>query len=192
MLALAGVGALAQLLVLMMNAEAFEADKITLFAAPAALLLCFGALGKYLMSGVISRNFALVSTGSEHVAAFRLEDEELCTRLAEGLGEPEPCLVASRPTTLVEGFLRRSFSVRASDRTLQRMSWVLAGAALFTALIALFSKQGLAMAFTAFAGTLCLGGPASATLLAAVPGMLMQKSAARVGAVVPAGVPSRS
>lgn len=184
-LALAGVGALAQLLVLMMNAETFEADKITLFAAPAALLLCFGALGKYLMSGVISRNFALVSTGSEHVAAFRLEDEELCTRLAEGLGEPEPCLVASRPTTLVEGFLRRSFSVRASDRTLQRMSWVLAGAALFTALIALFSKQGLAMAFTAFAGTLCLGGPASATLLAAVPGMLMQKSAARVGAVVP-------
>ena len=184
-LALAGVGTLAQLLVLMMNAEAFEADKITLFAAPAALLLCFGALGKYLMSGVISRNFALVSTGSEHVAAFRLEDEELCTHLAEGLGEPEPCLVASRPTTLVEGFLRRSFSVRASDRTLQRMSWVLAGAALFTALIALFSKQGLAMAFTAFAGTLCLGGPASATLLAAVPGMLMQKSAARVGAVVP-------
>lgn len=184
-LALAGVGALAQLLVLMMNAEAFEADKITLFAAPAALLLCFGALGKYLMSGVISRNFALVSTGSEHVAAFRLEDEELCTHLAEGLGEPEPCLVASRPTTLVDGFLRRSFSVRASDRTLQRMSWVLAGAALFTALIALFSKQGLAMAFTAFAGTLCLGGPASATLLAAVPGMLMQKSAARVGAVVP-------
>lgn len=184
-LALAGVGALAQLMVLMMNAEAFEADKITLFAAPAALLLCFGALGKYLMSGVISRNFALVSTGSEHVAAFRLEDEELCTRLAEGLGEPEPCLVASRPTTLVEGFLRRSFSVCASDRTLQRMSWVLAGAALFTALIALFSKQGLAMAFTAFAGTLCLGGPASATLLAAVPGMLMQKSAARVGAVVP-------
>lgn len=184
-LALAGVGALAQLLVLMMNAETFEADKITLFAAPAALLLCFGALGKYLMSGVISRNFALVSTGSEHVAAFRLEDEELCTHLAEGLGEPEPCLVASRPTTLVEGFLRRSFSVRASDRTLQRMSWVLAGAALFTALIALFSKQGLAMAFTAFAGTLCLGGPASATLLAAVPGMLMQKSAARVGAVVP-------
>ena len=184
-LALAGVGALAQLLVLMMNAETFEADKITLFAAPAALLLCFGALGKYLMSGVISRNFALVSTGSDHVAAFRLEDEELCTHLAEGLGEPEPCLVASRPTTLVEGFLRRSFSVRASDRTLQRMSWVLAGAALFTALIALFSKQGLAMAFTAFAGTLCLGGPASATLLAAVPGMLMQKSAARVGAVVP-------
>ena len=184
-LALAGVGALAQLVVLMMKAETFEADKITLFAAPAALMLCFGALGKYLMSGVISRNFALVSTGSEHVAAFRLEDPELCARLADGLGEPEPCLVASRPTTLVEGFLRRSFSVRASDRTLQRMSWVLAGAALFTALIALFSKQGLAMAFTAFAGTLCLGAPASATLLAAVPGMLMQKSAARVGAVVP-------
>ena len=184
-LALAGVGALAQLLVLMMKAETFEADKLTLFAAPAALLLCFGALGKYLMSGVISRNFALVSTGNEHVAAFRLDDEELCTRLAEGLGEPEPCLVASRPTTLVEGFLRRSFSVRASDRMLQRMSWVLAGAALLTALIALFSKQGLAMAFTAFAGTLCLGGPASATLLAAIPAMLMQKSAARVGAVVP-------
>ena len=184
-LALAGVGALVQLLVLMMKAETFEADKLTLFAAPAALLLCFGALGKYLMSSVISRNFALVSTGNEHVAAFRLDDEELCTRLAEGLGEPEPCLVASRPTTLVEGFLRRSFSVRASDRMLQRMSWVLAGAALLTALIALFSKQGLAMAFTAFAGTLCLGGPASATLLAAIPAMLMQKSAARVGAVVP-------
>lgn len=184
-LALAGAGALIQLVVLMMNADTFEADKVTLFAAPAALLLCFGALGKYLMSGVIRRNFELISTGSEHVAAFRLEDEELSKRLAEGLGEPEPCLVASRPTTLVEGFLRRSFSVRASDRMLQYMSWVLAGTALLTALIALFTKQGLGMAFTAFAGTLCLGGPASATLLAAVPGMLMQKSATRVGAVVP-------
>ena len=184
-LALAGTGALVQLVVLLIGADSFEADKLTLFAAPAALLLCFGALGKYLMSGVIRRNFQLISAGSEHVAAFRLEDGELSTRLAEGLGEPDPCLVANRPTTLMEGFLRRSFSTRASDRMLQRMSWVLAGAAVLTALIALFTKQGLAMAFTAFAGTLCLGGPASATLLAAIPAMLMQKSAARVGAVVP-------
>ena len=187
--ALASIASALQLVVLMVGAKNFEADKVTLFAAPAALLLCFNAIGKYLSSGVISRNFEMTSAGNEHVAAFKVADQQVTDTLAEGLGEPQPGLLASRPTNLVKGFMRRSFSVRKSDYLIQKMSWVLAGVAVLTALITLFTKQGISMAFTVLAGTLCLGGPVAATLLSAVPGMLMQKSASRVGAVIP-GWPS--
>lgn len=183
--AFACIGAALQLVVLLMGANSFDAEKTTVFAAPAVWLLCFSALGKYLMSGVFCKNFEMLTSGTDHSAAFAVEDEELTQKLAKGLGEPEPRLLASRPTTLIRGFLRRSFSVRKSDHMLQKMSWVLGVAAVLAALITLAGQRGFGMAFTVLAGTLCLGGPLSVTLLSAVPSMLMQKSAARVGAIIP-------
>lgn len=179
------IGAALQLVVLLMGANSFDAEKTTVFAAPAVWLLCFSALGKYLMSGVFCKNFEMLTSGTDHSAAFAVEDEELTQKLAQGLGEPEPRLLASRPTTLIRGFLRRSFSVRKSDHMLQKMSWVLGVTAVLAALITLAGQRGFGMAFTVLAGTLCLGGPLSVTLLSAVPSMLMQKSASRVGAIIP-------
>ena len=183
--AMAGIAAALQIIILLMSAESFDASKVTIFAAPAALLLCFSALGKYLLSGVFRTNFEMLTSGTNHVAAFAVEDEELSRKIAQGLGEPEPRLLANRPTTLIRGFLRRSFSVRDSDYMLQKMSWLLAIAALVATAITLVTDRGTAAAFTVLAGTLCLGGPISVTLMSAVPSMLMQKSAARVGAIIP-------
>lgn len=183
--ALAALGAAFQLVFQLAGAEQFDAAAVTLFAAPAAGLLCLNAFGRFLMGGVVLRSFELASAGSEHTAAALVRDRELAARVAKGLGEPQPCLLVNRPTGLVKGFLRQSFSVRASDHTAQKLSWLLLGVSFVAALVCLFTGKGAAAALTSLAGTLCLGGPLAATLVSAVPGMLMQKSAARVGAVIP-------
>ena len=183
--ALAAVGAALQLVVQLAGAEKFDAEKLTLFAAPAALLLCLNALGRFVMQGVVVRNFQSASAPGVHTAALLLEDEELAARLTQGLGEPAPCVLVNRPAELVKGFLRHSFSRRPSDSLAQKLGWLLAGGGLVAALICLFTAQGPAAAVTALAGALCLGAPLAATLLSAIPALLAQKSAAQVGAVVP-------
>lgn len=183
--ALAALAAAAQLAAYLIWPDAYHPTGSTLFAAPAALLLFLDAVGKRMMSGVIERNFELVSSGVDHVAAYRLRDKKLAAQVAEGLGEPEPSLLVNRRTTLVKGFLRQSFSERWSDRLAQRLSWALGGCGLLAALIAAIKGGGAAGAVSVLAATLCLGGPLGCTLLSAVPSLLMQKSACRVGAVVP-------
>lgn len=183
--ALACIAAAAQLVGSLMKAKSFDPEGITLFVAPAAILLFCNALGRLLMSGVILRGFQLVSNGEEHTAAALVNDRELSIRLAKDMGEPEPCLLASRPTGLVQGFLKHSFSVRTSDVIAQKLSWVLLGGAAVSGVIGLATGKGLELSITAFAGTICLGAPLAATLLSAVPALLMQRSAAQVGAVVP-------
>ena len=92
----------------------------------------------------------------------------------------------------VKGFLRQSFSERASDGLAQKLSWGLLGAALISALVSLFAGHGGVAAVNALAGALCLGGPLAATLLSAVPSLLAQKSAAQVGAVIPGAADRKS
>ena len=183
--ALAALGAVVQLLAALPGAQEFDAQKVTLFAAPAALILCMSALGKWVQSTVILKDFLLMTTATEQVAAVAVEDEELCQELGEGLGEPQPHLLVNRPTALFRNFLARSFSVRSSDGMQQKISWVLAGAAVLAALITLVSGNGLFGMFTVLAGTLCLGAPLASTLMSAVPLQQMHKSASRFGAVVP-------
>lgn len=183
--ALASLAAVFQLGYSLVQAESFDPAAVTLFAAPAAILLAFNALGRLLMSGVVLRGFQLVSAGNDHTVAALVQDRKLLEGITKDMDEPDPCLLANRPTSLVQGYLRRSFSVRASDATAQKLSWALLGGAMVSAMICAFGGKGLGMSITAFAGTLCLGAPLAATLLSAVPAMLMQKSAARVGAVIP-------
>lgn len=183
--ALAFLAAAAQLLVFLFMPDSYLPVETTLFAAAAALLLCLDAVGKRMMSGVVERNFEIVSSGVDHVAAYRLRDKKLAETAAAGLAEPEPSLLINRPTALVKGFLHQSFSERWSDRLAQRLAWAMAGCALAAAVIAAVKGGGAAGAVSVLAGALCLGGPLSCTLLSAVPSLLMQKSACRVGAVVP-------
>lgn len=183
--ALAFLAAAAQLLVFLFKPDSYLPVETTLFAAAAALLLCLDAVGKRMMSGVVERNFEIVSSGVDHVAAYRLRDKKLAETAAAGLAEPEPSLLINRPTALVKGFLHQSFSERWSDRLAQRLAWAMAGCALAAAVIAAAKGGGAAGAVSVLAGALCLGGPLSCTLLSAVPSLLMQKSACRVGAVVP-------
>lgn len=183
--ALAVVGSALQNAALLFDAKNFDPETVTLFAPVAALLLCGNALGKWLQMRTVCANFALASSGEEHAAAFLLEKEQLAKRLCDGLGEPEPRLLLNRPTALVKGFLRQSFSARAADAMVQKLCWGLGGAALVCAVVAGVKGGGVLPALSGFAAALSLGAPLAATLVYALPGSLLQQATARCGAVVP-------
>ena len=182
---LAALGAAVQLVVLLIQNSAYDPEKTTLFAAPAALLLCFCLAGKTLMGRVVERNFQMVSQGIDHAAAYRMESRELTEKVAQGMGEPAPCLLVSRPTALVKGFLRQSFSQAPGDGLAQKLSWALLGISVAAFALSLVRGGDLPTAVSVLAGTLALAGPLSCTLVSAVSCRRMQRSAARVGAVVP-------
>ena len=183
--ALAAAGAVLQLLLCFLMLESYEPERMTLFAPLAVLALACTLAGHRVMGESVARNFDLVSAGVEHSAAYRLQNRDLTNLLASGLGEEEPCLLVSRPTALVKDFLKRSGSRRAGDRLAQRLAWGLGGVAVVTAVVALARGKGVLVAAGALAGTLCIGAPLCATLIAGMTGWMQQRAASRVGAVVP-------
>lgn len=183
--ALAAAGAVLQLLLCFLMLESYEPERMTLFASLAVLALACTLAGHRVMGESVARNFDLVSAGVEHSAAYRLQNRDLTNLLASGLGEEEPCLLVSRPTALVKDFLKRSGSRRAGDRLAQRLAWGLGGVAVVTAVVALARGKGVLVAAGALAGTLCMGAPLCATLIAGMTGWMQQRAASRVGAVVP-------
>ncbi len=182
---LALVGAFAQNLAFVIKPDSFEPEKITLFAPVAALLMLANAIGKRMHCTIVCRNFDTVSVGHEHAAAYLIRDRELAHHVCEGIAEPEPALLVSRPTALVRGFLRQSFSARQSDGTARIMGYIILAAAMACAVITYLSAKNVFAALSAFAAVTCFASPLASTLLSAVPSALLQRSAARVGAVVP-------
>ena len=183
--ALAAVGALIQLLVFLIQPEWYDAAKFCLMSGPAALLLCFNAVGKMLDARTVRANFDLVSAGVDHAVAYRLRDAAVLRTVTRGLGETKPCLLVSRPTVLLKNFLAGSGAHRTSDKSQQQFSWALGACALISLVFTLLYRSDPGMAFSAMAAVLCLGTPLSGTLISALPAQLMQRSAARVGAVIP-------
>ncbi|MGD9559540.1 MAG: hypothetical protein AB7V55_02920, partial [Oscillospiraceae bacterium] len=184
--ALASVAALLQGIVLVVNAFAGAASAGTLFGALAALLLCFNALGKRVRTVSILRNFQLASAGFDHSAAYILDgNQDIAYNITSGLEEDYPTLLLSRPTALVKGFLRQSFSQRWTDRVARIVGWVLLGVGLLLAVITYFLAHSLFAALAAFAALLCIAAPLSSSLVSAIPSLLLQTSTARIGAVVP-------
>lgn len=182
---LAVAGALIQNVGYLFITDAYDPDQITLFAPVAALLLFMNALGKWIQVRVICANFELATSGAEHAAAFILPKEQMTRRLCSGLGEPDPKLLVSRPTALVRGFLSQSFSTRINDAAAQRLSYVMAGAAVLAAVICGVKAKAVLPALSGLAGALCLAAPLACTLVYAVPAQLMQRFAARHKAVIP-------
>lgn len=183
--ALATVGALVQCGAFLAAPEKFATANYTLFAGIAVLCLAGNTLGKGVTARMVAENFEMASAGFDHAAAYQVTSEELVKKVTDGLGEPRPQLVVSRPTALVRGFLRQSFSERRSDKAAKRLGIAALIVALACAGIAWYFSHEILTAISCFAGALCLCAPLSSTLVGALPAALMQGSAARVGAVVP-------
>lgn len=183
--ALALVGAGVQNLAYLFKADAFDPEKVTLFAPVAALLLCGNALAKWLKTCAVCENFARASSGEEQAAAFLLEKDALAKQLCAGLGEHEPQLLLNRPTALVKGFLRQSFSVRAADRITYCTAIILGASAVFCAAVAGIREKDVFTALNSFAAALCIAAPFASALVHALPAYFMNQATARCGAVVP-------
>ena len=182
---LAAVGALVQLIAFLAQPAWYDAGRFTLMAGPAALLLCLNAVGKQVDARTVRANFDLVSAGVDHAVAYRLRDAAVLRTVTRGLGETKPSLLVSRPTVLLKNFLAGSASHRTSDKNQQQFSWILGACGLISLVFTLAYRQDAGMAVTAMAVVLCLGAPLAGTLISALPAQLMQRSAARVGAVIP-------
>ena len=182
---LASIASLIQCGVLMTDPQQFAASGYTLFSGVAILCLAGNTFGKCITARMVSENFEMASAGFDHAAAYQITDPELLKKVTAGLGEPQPHLLVSRPTALVRGFLRQSFSEHRSDRSAKWLGIAALAGGIGCAAIAAVFTQNLYTAISCFAGALALAAPLSSTLVGAIPAGLMQASAARVGAVVP-------
>lgn len=183
--ALAAVGAVAQLVALLIKPEWYDPGSMCLMAGPAALLLCFNALGKRLDAITTRENFLLVSAKVDHAVAYRLKDAGILRAVTKGLEQPRPSVLVNRPTQLMKDFLSASGAHRSSDKNQQQLGRLVGILALAALVFTLLYRKEPGLAFTTMAAVLCLGAPLAGTLLSALPARLMQRSAAQVGAVIP-------
>ena len=182
---LASLAALLQCGVFLTGAAKFAAAGDTVFAGVAVFGLAANTFGKCITARMVAENFEMASEGFDHAAAYQIADGELLRKVTDGLGEPQPHLLVSRPTALVRGFLRQSFSEHRSDRTAKWLGIAALAGGLCCGGIAFALTKELFTAVSCFAGAVCLAAPLSSTLVGAIPSGLMQSSAAKVGAVVP-------
>lgn len=181
--ALAVLGAALQCLVVLLTQS--YTNEVTLMAGPAALVLCLNTVGKRINAATVRDNFQLVSKNVDHAVAYRLKDAGALRAASQGLAQPHPSVLVSRPTQIFRGFLASSAAAGTSDKNQQQFAWAAAGCGVLGLLITLIRTHSLTSAFTILASILCLAAPLAGTLLAALPARLMQRSAAQVGAVIP-------
>ena len=180
---LPAIGAALQCILMLANGG-YTAN-LPMLAGPAALVLCLNAIGRRLNAATVSDNFQLVSAKVEHAVAYRLKDAGALRAVSQGLAEPHPSVLVSRPTQIFRSFLANSAARGTSDKNQQQFAWLLGGCCLAAFLFTVIRSKDPVLAATVMAGVGCLAAPLAGTLLSALPARMMQRSAAQVGAVIP-------
>ena len=180
---LPAIGAALQCILMLANGG-YTAN-LPMLAGPAALVLCLNAAGRRLNAAAVSDNFQLVSAKVEHAVAYRLKDAGALRAVSQGLAEPHPSVLVSRPTQIFRSFLANSAARGTSDKNQQQFAWLLGGCCLAAFLFTVIRSKDPVLAATVMAGVGCLAAPLAGTLLSALPARMMQRSAAQVGAVIP-------
>ena len=180
---LPAIGAALQCILMLANGG-YTAN-LPMLAGPAALVLCLNAIGRRLNAATVSDNFQLVSAKVEHAVAYRLKDAGALKAVSQGLAEPHPSVLVSRPTQIFRSFLANSAARGTSDKNQQQFAWLLGGCCLAAFLFTVIRSRDPVLAATVMAGVGCLAAPLAGTLLSALPARMMQRSAAQVGAVIP-------
>lgn len=170
---------------ILMLAKGGYTANLPMLAGPAALVLCLNAAGCRLNAATVSDNFQLVSAKVEHAVAYRLKDAGALRAVSQGLAEPHPSVLVSRPTQIFRSFLANSAARGTSDKNQQQFAWLLGGCSLAAFLFTVIRSKDPVLAATVMAGVGCLSAPLAGTLLSALPARMMQRSAAQVGAVIP-------
>ena len=170
---------------ILMLAKGGYTANLPMLAGPAALVLCLNAAGRRLNAATVSDNFQLVSAKVEHAVAYRLKDAGALRAVSQGLAEPHPSVLVSRPTQIFRSFLANSAARGTSDKNQQQFAWLLGGCSLAAFLFTVIRSKDPVLAATVMAGVGCLAAPLAGTLLSALPARMMQRSAAQVGAVIP-------
>ncbi len=178
-------GALFQNIIGLIFSQQFSQMGLTLFAPAAVLVLFFNCTGKLLHINAVRGNFEIVSKSYEHSAAFAVKNKQLTNLVCTGFKERNPSLLVSRPTSLMRGFMRHSFSSTISDVYARKFSIILLIMAVASGALAFLSSLDALYIISAFSATLCIGAPISCTLVYALPALKMQRSSKKFGAAIP-------
>ncbi len=183
---LALLGAIAQSVVMVLTETSAIASSTTIFAPLAMLTYSVNSLGRWLQMKGITANFSIATEGFDHSAAYLVRNREAVLKLTSGIQEEYPELMLSRPTALVKNFLRQSFSPHESDRNGKRFGIALFFTAVAAAAITFYLSSGNVATITSvFAGVLVISAPLGAIFVQVLPTILMNRSASRVGAIIP-------
>ena len=156
-----------------------------MLAGPAALMLCMNVAGHALNAATVCDAFESVSGQDGYAVAYRLKDAGALRAISQGLSEPHPCVLVTRPTQIFRSFLTNSAAHGTSDKNQQQFVWLLGGCGLAAFLFTLITSKTAAPAATAMTSLFCLAAPLAGTLMSAVPARMMQQRAYKVGAVIP-------
>ncbi len=179
-------GAITQIAVLAITSSSAIAQDVTIFAPFAMLAYSVNALGRWLQMQGITDNFSIASEGYDHSAAYLVNNREAVLKLTSGIKEEYPELMLSRPTALVKNFLRQSFSPHSSDKNGKRFGLILFFVAIACSLMTYFlSDANLIRTITVFTAVLVISAPLAAIFVQVLPTVFMNKSASRVGAIIP-------
>ncbi len=179
------IGSLAQTITYLVLPNSFQFENVTLFAPITALLFLVTGVGKLLHTNSVIENFKRTSAGDDQNAAFIVNGRDLTKMVCAGLAEPSPILLVSRPTTLLRGFMKQSFASHRSDVNARKISIIIIMASIACAIITQLISGEVAKTISAFAAVLCIGAPLTATLVYAVPFLILQRTTKKVGAIIP-------
>ena len=70
------------------------------------LVLCVNTVGKRMNAATVRDNFQLVSKNVDHAVAYRLKDAGALRAASQGLAQPHPSVLVSRPTQIFRGRCR--------------------------------------------------------------------------------------
>lgn len=79
-------------------------DGTLMLAGPAALMLCMNAAGHALNAATVCDAFESVSGQDGYAVAYRLKDAGALRAISQGLSEPHPCVLVTRPTQIFRSF----------------------------------------------------------------------------------------
>ena len=102
-------------------------DGTLMLAGPAALMLCMNAAGHALNAATVCDAFESVSGQDGYAVAYRLKDAGDLRAISQGLSEPHPCVLVTRPTQIFRSFLTNSAAHGSSDKNQQQFVWLLGG-----------------------------------------------------------------
>ncbi len=180
------LGAISQIAVLAITSSSAIAQDVTLFAPFAMLAYTVNALGRWLQMRGITDNFSIASEGYDHSAAYLVNNREAVLKLTAGIKEEYPELMLSRPTALVKNYLRQSFSPHSSDKNGKRFGLILLFVSIAAAIITYFlSDANLIRTVSVFTAVIVISAPLAAIFVQVLPTVFMNKSASRVGAIIP-------
>ena len=144
---------------ILMLAKGGYTANLPMLAGPAALVLCLNAVGRRLNAATVSDNFQLVSAKVEHAVAYRLKDAGALRAVSQGLAEPHPSVLVSRPTQIFRSFLANSAARGTSDKNQQQFAWLLGGCSLAAFLFTVIRSKDPVLAATVMAGVWVHGWP---------------------------------